>query len=209
MEQTGDVLISIIADKTRSGQDRDAAFQMFCAKYERRLNRLVENQCAKLGYSADVAFKAVECTFARVRRYPTFDKKKSKTKNIDNAIVLWLNKIAYTQVLKFKNGNECAEVNTDEDLAVVIDATGFYDVVSKRQYMSKEEKDNKIQWLNAKLASMEEKHRIVLLTYLAYESQGKKLPRSLTLKLRTQLNLGQNSIRVYKKEALEALGING
>lgn len=209
MEQTGDVLISIIADKTRSGQDRDAAFQMFCAKYERRLNRLVENQCAKLGYSADVAFKAVECTFARVRRYPTFDKKKSKTKNIDNAIVLWLNKIAYTQVLKFKNGNECAEVNTDEDLAVVIDATGFYDVVSKRQYMSEEEKDNKIQWLNAKLASMEEKHRIVLLTYLAYESQGKKLPRSLTLKLRTQLNLEQNSIRVYKKEALEALGING
>lgn len=209
MEQTGDVLISIIADKTRSGQDRDAAFQMFCAKYERRLNRLVENQCAKLGYSADVAFKAVECTFARVRRYPTFDKKKSKTKNIDNAIVLWLNKIAYTQVLKFKNGNECAEVNTDEDLAVVIDATGFFDVVSKRQYMSEEEKDNKIQWLNAKLASMEEKHRIVLLTYLAYESQGKKLPRSLTLKLRTQLNLEQNSIRVYKKEALEALGING
>ena len=174
-----------------------------------RLNRLVEIQCAKLGYSAEIAFKAVECTFARVRRYPTFDKKKSKTKNIDNAIVLWLNKIAYTQVLKFKNGNECAEVNTDEDLAVVIDATGFYDVVSKKQYMSEEEKDNKIQWLNAKLASMEEKHRIVLLTYLAYESQGKKLPRSLTLKLRTQLNLEQNSIRVYKKEALEALGING
>lgn len=209
MDQTGEKLINIMADKSRSEMEIDAAFQTFCAKYEIRLNRLVEIQCAKLGYSAGIAFKAVECTFARVRRYPTFDKKKSKTKNIDNAIVLWLNKIAYTQVLKFKNGNECAEVNTDEDLAVVIDATGFYDVVSKRQYMSKEEKDNKIQWLNAKLASMEEKHRIVLLTYLAYESQGKKLPRSLTLKLRTQLNLEQNSIRVYKKEALEALGING
>ena len=209
MDQTGEELIKIMADKSRSEMEIDAAFQTFCAKYEMRLNRLVEIQCAKLGYSAEIAFKAVECTFARVRRYPTFDKKKSKTKNIDNAIVLWLNKIAYTQVLKFKNGNECAEVNTDEDLAVVIDATGFYDVVSKRQYMSEEEKDNKIQWLNAKLASMEEKHRIVLLTYLAYESQGKKLPRSLTLKLRTQLNLEQNSIRVYKKEALEALGING
>ena len=209
MDQTGEKLINIMADKSRSEMEIDAAFQTFCAKYEMRLNRLVEIQCAKLGYSAEIAFKAVECTFARVKRYPTFDKKKSKTKNIDNAIVLWLNKIAYTQVLKFKNGNECAEVNTDEDLAVVIDATGFYDVVSKRQYMSEEEKDNKIQWLNAKLASMEEKHRIVLLTYLAYESQGKKLPRSLTLKLRTQLNLEQNSIRVYKKEALEALGING
>ena len=150
----------------------------------------------------------MECAFARVRRYPTFDKMKTKIKNVDNAIVTWLNKIAFTQVLKFKNGNECAEVNTDEDLAVVNDATGFYEVVSQRHYMSDEEKEEKIQWLNLKLAGMEEKHRIVLLTYLAYESQGKKLPRSLTLKLRTQLNLEQSSIRVYKKEALEALNIN-
>lgn len=208
MEQTGDVLISIMADKSHSEMEIDAAFQMFCAKYELRLNRLVEVQCAKLGYSAEIAFKAVECTFARVRRYPTFDKMKTKIKNIDNAIIIWLNRIAYTQVLKFKNGKECAEVNADEDLAVINDATGFYEVVSQRQYMSEEEKEKKIQWLNAKLASMEEKHRIVLLTYLAYESQGKKLPRALTLKLRTQLNLEQSSIRVYKKEAFDALNIN-
>ena len=208
MEQTGDVLISIMADKSRGKMEIDAAFQTFCAKYELRLNRLVEVQCAKLGYSAEIAFKAVECAFARVRRYPTFDKMKTKIKDIDNAIIVWLNRIAYTQVLKFKNGKECAEVNADEDLAVINNATGFYEVVSQRQYMSDEEKEKKIQWLNAKLAGMEEKHRIVLLTYLAYESQGKKLPRALTLKLRTQLNLEQSSIRVYKKEAFEALYIN-
>ena len=208
MEQTGDVLISIMADKSRGKMEIDAAFQTFCAKYELRLNRLVEVQCAKLGYSAEIAFKAVECAFARVRRYPTFDKMKTKIKDIDNAIIVWLNRRAYTQVLKFKNGKECAEVNADEDLAVINNATGFYEVVSQRQYMSDEEKEKKIQWLNAKLAGMEEKHRIVLLTYLAYESQGKKLPRVLTLKLRTQLNLEQSSIRVYKKEALEALNIN-
>ena len=131
-----------------------------------------------------------------------------KIKNIDNAIVVWLNKIAYTQVLKFKNGNECADVNADEDLSVIDDAVGFYEVVSQRQYMSDEEKEKRIQWLNAKLAGMDEKHRIVLLTYLAYESHGKKLPRTLTLKLRTQLNLEQSTIRVYKKEALEALNVN-
>ena len=45
MEQTGDVLINIMADKTRSVAEIDAAFQMFCAKYELRLNRLVEVQC--------------------------------------------------------------------------------------------------------------------------------------------------------------------
>lgn len=208
MEQRGDVLIDIMADKTRSAKEIDAAFQMFCAKYELRLNRLVEIQCAKLGYSAEIAFKAVECAFARVKRYPTFNKMKTKMKNMDNAIIVWLNKIAYTQVLKFKNANECAEVNADEDLSVVNDATGFYEVVSQSQYMSDEEKDYKIKRLNLKLAGMEEKHRIVLLTYLAYESEGKKLPRALTLKLRTQLNLEQSTIRVYKKEALEALKIH-
>lgn len=205
MEQTGDMLLSIIADKTNNQAEAEAAFQLFCSKYERRLLRLVEVQCAKLGYSAEIAFKAVECAFARVWRYHSFDKLKSKCKDIDNAIVMWLNRIAYTQVLKFKNGGECAEVNAEEDLAVVNDATGFYEVVSQRQYMSAEEKKAKIKWLNTRLESMEEKHRIVLLTYLAYETKGRKLPRSLTLKLRTQLNLEQSSIRVYKKEAMDAL----
>ena len=37
MEQTGDVLISIMADKSRSKMEIDAAFQTFCAKYELRL----------------------------------------------------------------------------------------------------------------------------------------------------------------------------
>lgn len=197
-----------MADKSRKEQERDTAFQMFCAKYERRLNRLVECQCAKLGYSAELAFKAVECAFARVRRYPTFIKEKSRSCNMDNAILIWLNRIAYTQVLKFKDRSECADVKNDEDLAVVNNATEFYEIASQNQYMSDEEKEEKIQWLTAKLSCMEEKHRIVLLTYLAYGSQGKNLPRSLMLKLRTQLNLQQSSIRVYKKEALEALSIN-
>lgn len=59
MEQSGDVLINIMADKKRSVAEIDAAFQLFCTKYELRLSRLVEVQCAKLGYSAEIAFKAV------------------------------------------------------------------------------------------------------------------------------------------------------
>lgn len=208
MEQSGEELMNIMADKSLNEDEKNAAFQMFCVKYEKRLNNLVEGLCQKFGYSSEIAFKAVECTFARIRRYPSFSMKKSTSKNVDNAIILWLNKIAYTQVLKFKNSMECAEVSDDDDLAVVNDVTEFYEVVSKRQFMSEDEKEYKIRWLDAKLSCMKEKHRIVLLTYLAYETNGKKLPRSLTLKLRTQLNLTQDSIRVYKKEALDALSMN-
>lgn len=208
MEQTGDMLISIMADKTQSTETIDAAFHTFCAKYDSRLLHLVEVQCTKLGYSAEIAFKAVECTFARVRRYPTFEKVKSKCKDLDNAIIIWLNKIAYTQILKFKNNKECAEVSKDEDLSVVNNATEFYEVQANYKYMTDDAKDEKIAMLNRVLSSMEDKHRIILLTYLAYESLYKTLPRTLLLKLRNQLNLTQNSIRVYKKEAFDLINNN-
>jgi len=204
-EQTGDMLIKIMADKTLDPSKADEAFDLFCAKYEARLLPLVEGLCAKLGYSADIAFKAVECAFARVRKYPTFDKLKSKSKNIDNAIVLWVNKIAYTQVLKFKNNGECANVSHEEDLAVITNASEFYEIASKYNYISEEEKAEKIARIESKMSELDAKHRVVLLTYLAYESQYKTLPRSLLLKLRTLLNLSQSSIRVYKKEALDKL----
>lgn len=205
MDLTGDMLIKMMADKTADSSTVDEAFGLFCGKYESRLLRLVERQCSHLGYSADIAFKAVECAFGRVRKYPTFDKLKSKCKDIDNAIVLWLNKIAYTQVLKLKNNGECAEVSREEDLAVITNASDFYEIASKYEYISEEEKKAKIALVESKMSELDDKHRIVLLTYLAYESQYKTLPRSLLLKLRTQLNLSQSSIRVYKKEALEKL----
>ena len=52
------------------------------------------------------------------------------------------------------------------------------------------------------MLGLSEKHKIVYLTYKAYENTGKKnLPRSVGKKLRDKLNLVQNSIQVYKKEA--------
>jgi len=48
------------------------------------------------------------------------------------------------------------------------------------------------------------KHRIIYLTYKHYEhitNDGYKLPRKLLKELRTELDLTQNSVRVYKNEA--------
>ena len=48
------------------------------------------------------------------------------------------------------------------------------------------------------------KHKIIYLTYKQYESEtkdGYKLPRELLKKLRTELDLTQNTVRVYKNEA--------
>ena len=208
MEQNGEVLIKIMAGKTHDAAGINAAFGLFCAKYEIRLLKLVEVQCVKLGYSAEYAYKAIECTFARVLRYPTFDMNKSRCKDIDNAIIKWLNQIAFTQILKFKNNGECAEVTLEEDLSVVTNASDFYKIVTEHSYIPENEKKDKIRMLDEKLSNIDEKHRIVLLTYLAYGSYYKSLPRSLLLRLRHVLNLKQSSIRAYKKEAFESLKYN-
>lgn len=54
---------------------------------------------------------------------------------------------------------------------------------------------------NKKLSLLDDKHRIIYLTYKAYELSGKKLPRRLLSKLRKRLGISQTTIRVYKREA--------
>src|SRR6185312_2790926 len=44
------------------------------------------------------------------------------------------------------------------------------------------------------------KHKIIYLTYQRYQEKGFKLPRHLTEKLRTELELTQATIQFYKKE---------
>jgi hypothetical protein len=62
--------------------------------------------------------------------------------------------------------------------------------------------------LNEALSKLSPKHKIIYLTYKQYESitsDGYNLPRHLTKKLQDELDLTQNSIRVYKKQAIEAI----
>jgi len=45
------------------------------------------------------------------------------------------------------------------------------------------------------------KHRVIYCTYQRYQKPGVKMPRHLTEKLRTELQLTQTTIQFYKKEA--------
>ena len=59
--------------------------------------------------------------------------------------------------------------------------------------------------LEKKISILDEKHRIIYLTYKAYQTSGKKLPRKLLEILRKRLGVTQTTIRVYKREAFETL----
>ena len=152
------------------------------------------------------AYEAVQCAFAKVWKYPSFDPEKSRCKNIRQGILIWLKRIATSQLYDYVKTNVCAQQTSEEDLSVIEDATSFVDLcIGDRD---PEEKLTYVRALENRISCLGEKHRIIYLTYKAYYSVGKNLPRKLLKNLRNRLNLTQETIRVYKMEAERKINDN-
>jgi hypothetical protein len=198
-----DLLEFISCFKEEYPEESERAFTLFCYKYEKDLLQKAEIYCSKFGYSETVALVVVQCTFARVWKYPTFDLKKAKSKNIDTAISLWLYPILYTQIVLLGKQDTCAEPTEIEDLSVISNIDEL--ILNTVGDDVEKTKDLKAQLsiIDSALLGLSEKHKIIWLTYKAYEPKGKYIPRSVSSKLQEQLDLTQNSIRVYHKQANE------
>ncbi len=198
---SGSDLIEFISWKDEYPREAEQAFVTFCDRYEKDLIQKAEIYCSKFGYNEVDALLVANCTFARVWKYPTFDIKKSKAKCIDNAIILWMTRIMYTQIILLGKKNTCAEPIQEEDLSIIYDVDELIQFRIGDDLEKKKELKAKLDVINSAMSALPEKHRIIYLTYKAYEESGKNIPRSVSKKLQDQLDLTQNSIRVYKMEA--------
>ena len=196
-------LLQDIANKGNDQETAEKAFCLFCGYFEDKIKLRVEILASKYGYNENVAFEAIQCAFNKVWLYPTFSMSKSKCKNEENAIIIWLIKIAYSQMCQYLKAGICAKVTQDEDLSVIENAEDFISYYIAD--LPLERKLELIKMLNDKMSKLDEKHRVIYLTYKAYQTNGKKLPRKLLGKLRKRLGVTQATIRVYKKEACELL----
>jgi len=196
-----ELLEFIFCFKEEYPEQSERAFAIFCYKYERDLLQKAEIYCSKFGYNETVALMVAECTFARVWKYPTFDIKKVKTKNIDTAIYQWLYPILYTQIVLLGKQDTCAEPTEEEDLSIISNIDELISHTVGDNVEKTKELKTKLNIIDSALLGLSEKHRIVWLTYKAYEQRGKNIPRSVSNKLQEQLDLTQNSIRVYKMQA--------
>ncbi len=196
-------LLKTIANKANNIEAAKAAFAVFTSYFENKIKCPVEINASKFGYDANVAFEAIQCAFNKVWLYPSFDMNKSRCKDEENAIIIWLINIAVSQMHQFSKQGECAKIKEEEDLSVIEDSLSFVDCHVSN--LTPERKMLYVTELDKKLSVLDEKHRIIYLTYKAYQIRGKKLPRTLLEKLRKRLNVTQVTIRVYKKEACEAL----
>lgn len=194
-------LLEYISFKVEFSTEAQLAFVQFCYRFEKDLKRKSEIYCNKYGYSEVVALEIANCTFARVWKYPTFDKEKSKTKDLDKGIFLWMYRILYTQIIKYGEQNSCAEPTEEEDLSLVNDAEGLVERLNIENVESKRDVLSKLKTIESALKQLTEKHRIIYFTYRAYQKEGKKVPRTITRLLREKLSLTQKSVNTYYGDA--------
>lgn len=195
-----DELIDYISFRDEFPIQAEKAFIEFCSRFQENVLQKAEIYSNKYGYTEVVALDIANCAFAKVWKYHSFDKKKTKSKNIDTAIKIWLNAIVYNELMKFGIKDTCSEPETD-DLDIINDIDGLITITVGNDTEKKRDLKLHLEILEKAMHGLSDKHIIIYLTYKAYESSHKNIPRSVSKKLQTKLNLVASSIRVYKKEA--------
>jgi DNA-directed RNA polymerase specialized sigma24 family protein len=181
--------------------DAKDAFTVLTFRFRKDLIDKCTMICRKWGYKDDeVAVELAYLTFERYWKYPfSFEKKKCNVSDTDQCFKFYLYSIAQNE-LKRLNSEKLSPYDGSERLITsLIDNEKEYEPEKLRELKKAEEK------LDKALSKLTPKHKIIFLTYKAYEEDGHKLPRELLKELRESLNLTQNSIRVYKKQAFEAV----
>jgi DNA-directed RNA polymerase specialized sigma24 family protein len=181
------------------------AFRVFTFRFQLDLQKKLIPICTNWGYDEQVASELAYHTFERVWKYPKFDISKAKQKDFDKAVSFYLYGIAGRLLADYKKNQEIENpFKGDEEIIREFPDIDNMGMGKERKAILKE----RFEHIQKALNRLTPKHKIIYLTYKQYESEikdGYKLPRKLLKELRTELDLTQNSIRVYKKEAFDVV----
>ena len=183
------------------------AFKVFTFRFQIDLSKKLIPICRNWGYDKQIANDIAHETFGRIWKYPKFDLSKSKQKDYDTAVKFYLYAIAKRLLADYKR-NETEVPNPFTGNEDIIYELPDIEIIIDNNRFRKAELTKMYELLNNALSRLTPKHKIIYLTYKHYESltnEGYNLPRHLTKKLQDELDLTQSSIRVYKKEAIEAV----
>lgn len=180
------------------------AFKAFFFRFRDDVTKKARVVARNWGYDKDVGDAIAENAFDRFWRKPfTFNASKCKTLDIDRCIRLYLYKIARNLLADHKRLEESGPGPYSGDEELVME---FPDL--ERMALTNEKlRDLKklYELIKGAIDRLSPKHKVIYLTYHAYEKEGLKLPRKLLQTLRDELDLTQSTIRVYKKEAFDTV----
>src|SRR5690554_6524798 len=150
-------LLEYISFKEEFPSEAELAFVQFCFRFEKDLKRKSEIYRNKYGYSEVVALEISNSNFARLWKYPTFTKEKSKSKNLDKGILIWMCRILYTQMIKYGEQDTCAEPTEEEDLSLVTNADELLEKFDVPDSETKRSVSAKLKTIERALAKLSEK----------------------------------------------------
>jgi DNA-directed RNA polymerase specialized sigma24 family protein len=183
------------------------AFRIFTFRFQLVLQKKIIPICKNWGYDNQVATEIAYGTFERIWKYPTYDKSKAKHDIFDKAVLFYLFGIASRLLADYKKmeDGDISPFSGDEEIIYDLPDVDTLGLPKERKAILQERYEHIIK----ALSRLTPKHKIIYLTYKQYESEikdGYKLPRKLLKKLRDELDLTQNTIRVYKNEAFKEVG---
>lgn len=178
-----------------------SAFHAFCFRFNAEFRKICIITAKKWGFDADFGDELADLAFNKFWKHPfTFNPKECKYE-LDKCVILYLSRIAQNLLIdRKKEASSDNPYNGNEQV--------IYDLpdISKISNIEKRKELRRVNEIIEKaLERLTPKHKIVYLTYRAYENDGYKLPRQLLKDLREELDLVQNSVRVYKNEAFETV----
>lgn len=179
------------------------AFRAFYFRFIEDIVRKSRVLARNWGYNNDFGDALAEQTLDKLWKNPfTFNTSKCKNLNIERCVRLYLYRIAKNILADHKRLEDNPSVYSGEEVILMEfpDLENMDVPVEKLRDMKK-----MYELINGALARLTPKHKIIYLTYRAYERDGMNLPRNLLKSLRDELDLTQSTIRVYKKEANEAV----
>ena len=133
-------------------------------------------------------------------KYPKFDFSKSRAKDFDTGVRIYLYGIAQRLLLNLYSEQNIFSPYSGEE-GIIHELLPLDSLPVKAE--QRKEVTARYQLIKKALDRLGPKHKIIYLTYQRYQEKGFKLPRSLTEKLRTELELTQATIQFYKKEAYD------
>lgn len=204
-DESTENLIAYMQWKNEAGFEDTAknAFRSFLFRFQEEIIKKTRVVTRKWGYDNDTADLIAERTFERFWKYPNFDISKSKAKDFDTGVIIYLFAIAAHQLADYKKeqNGEISPFTGDEIIIRELPNPENFNLPSERKAILKERHDI----IEKALARLTPKHKIVYLTYKQYEQDGFKLPRKLLQSLREELGITQSSVQVYKKEAFDKI----
>ncbi len=201
-ESTTDLLEFV---KLRGDQEEidwsKAAFVNLTFRFRVDLLEKCTRMCYKIGLTETDAEELANRVFEKFYKYPNgFDLATSRSKKPETAFKLYLYGIARRELCDMAHPDENPYDGTEDVITSLIQPDKDYPPEQLAVLKARETEIDKA------FSHLTPKHKIIYLTYMYHEKEGRYLPKRLREKLDVALGgIAKGTIRAYKHEAIAAI----